>query len=204
MVAADDADGHVDIGAVAKHASGWQLDGLDEREVPVGPAEHAGDDVGDVEDAGDQEDLFDALVIALHDQDPDERRCDRHTDILGDVEELHAAGDSGELGGYVAEVDDDQEKEDDEGCAEAELFADEVAEAFAGDRSHASAHLLHDDEGDGDGDHRPQQAVAVLCARGRVGEDATGVIVDVGRDETGAEDGEEDQKPGLPSTRHVS
>ncbi len=64
----------------------------------------------------------------------------------------------------VAEVDDDEQDHDDEGDAEAELFADEVAEAFAGDDAHAGAHLLHDDEGEGDGDHRPEEGVAELGA----------------------------------------
>ncbi len=88
---------------------------------------------------------------------------------LRDVEELHAAGDAGELCHDVGEVDGDEQDHDDEGDAEAELFADEVAEAFAGDDAHAGAHLLHDDEGDGDGNHRPEQRVAELraCLRSR-------------------------------------
>jgi hypothetical protein len=71
------------------------------------------------------------------------------------------------------------------GDAQAELFADEVAEAFAGDHAHAGAHLLHDDQGQGDGNHGPEQRVAVLRAGLRVGEDAAGVVVDVGGDEAG-------------------
>ena len=164
-----------------------QLDRFDQREVPVGAAEHAGDDVGDVEDAGDEEDFFDALVVAFDDQRPDEQRADGHADVFADVEELHAAGDAGELRDDVAEVDDDEQEHDDEGHAQTELFADEVAEAFAGDGAHARAHLLHDDEREGDGDHRPEQRVAVLRSGLRVGEDAAGVVIDVGGDEAGAE-----------------
>ena len=106
------------------------------------------------------------------------------------MEELHAARDAGELGDDVAEVDDDEQDHHDEGHAEAELFADEVAEAFAGDDAHAGAHLLHDDEREGDGDHRPEEGVAELRASLRVGEDAAGVVVDVGRDEARAKYGE--------------
>ena len=58
----------------------------------------------------------------------------------------------------------------DEGDTQAELFADEIGEAFAGDGAHARAHLLDDDEGDGDGDHRPQQCVTELGACLGVGE----------------------------------
>ena len=166
--------------------------------MPVGAAEHAGDDVGDVEDAGDEEDLFDALVVALDDERPDDEGADRDADVFGDVEELHAAGDAGELGDDVGEVDDDEQDHDDEGDAEAELFADEVAEAFAGDDAHAGAHLLHDDEGEGDGDHRPEERVAVLRSGCGVGEDAAGVVVDVGGDEAWAEDGEDEDEPGSP------
>ena len=111
-------------------------------------------------------------------------------------EELHAAGDAGELGCDVAEVGEDEQDHGEEGDAEAELFADEVAEAFAGDGAHAGAHLLHDDEGDGDGDHGPEEGVAELRAGLGVGEDAAGVVVDVGGDEAGAKDREKGEEPG--------
>ncbi len=124
--------------------------------------------------------------------------ADGDADVFGDVEELHAAGDAGELGDDVAEVDDDEQDHDDEGHAEAELFADEVAEALAGDDAHAGAHLLHDDEREGDGDHRPEERVAELGAGLGVGEDAAGVVVDVGGDEARAEDGKEEDQPGSP------
>ena len=168
--------------------------------MPVGAAEHAGDDVGDVEDAGDEEDLFDALVVALDDEHPDDEGADGDANVFGDVEELHAAGDAGELGDDVGEVDGDEQDHDDEGDAEAELFADEVAEALAGDDAHARAHLLHDDEGEGDGDHRPEEGVAELGAGRGVGEDAAGVVVDVGGDEARAENGEDEDEPSSPDT----
>ena len=195
---ADDADGHVEVGLVVPDAAWGELDGLDEGEVPVGAAEHAGDDVGDVEDAGDEEDLLDALVVALDDEDPDDGGTDGDAGVFADVEELHAAGDSGELRDHVGEVHDDEQDHDDEGDAEAELFADEIAETFAGDHPHAGAHLLNDDEGEGDGDHRPEEGVAVLGSGGRVGEDAAGVVVDVGGDEAWTEHGKEEDEPGSP------
>jgi len=67
----------------------------------------------------------------------------------------NAAGDADELRHDVAEVDDDQQQHQDEGHAQAELFADEIAQALAGDGSHAGTHFLHHQQGDGDGDHGP-------------------------------------------------
>ena len=47
---------------------------------------------------------------------------------------------------------------------DAEVLADEIGEAFAGDRAHARAHLLRHDERDRDGNEQPQQRVAELRA----------------------------------------
>ena len=87
---ADDADGHVHIGLVAPHRSGRQLDGGQKRIVPTGLREHPGKDVADIDQRGDDEDLFRALVAALHHHVPDQRRAKRHGDELGDVKEVHA------------------------------------------------------------------------------------------------------------------
>ena len=90
-----------------------------------------------------------------------------------------------------------------EGHAEAELFADEIAEAFAGDDAHARAHLLHDDQRERDRDHGPEQRVAELRACLGVGEDAAGVVIDVGRDEAGAKHREEDRMSRVFHLRHM-
>ena len=186
---ADDADGHVDVGFVAPDGFFGQLDGGDEGVVPAGLREDAGEDVGDVDDGGDEEDLLDLLIVSADDEQPDEDGADRHRDEFRHVEEVQAAGDADEFGDDVGVVDDDQEQHDDDGDAQAELFADEVAEAFASDDAHAGAHLLHDDQGERYGDHHPQERVAVLRAGLRVGEDAARVVVEVGGDEARAEDG---------------
>ena len=60
-------------------------------------------------------------------------------------------------------------------------------------------HLLHDDQRDRDRDHRPEQRVAELRARLRVGEDAAGVVVDVRRDEARADDGEQQHETRFPA-----
>ena len=83
--------------------------------------------------------------------------------------------------------------------AEAELLADQIAQPLAGDRAHARRHLLHDDQRDRDRNHRPQQRVAELRAGQRVGEDAAGVVVDVGRDEARADDGQHQHEPRAPA-----
>ena len=85
------------------------------------------------------------------------------------------------------------------GDPEAEFFADQVAQALAGDRAHAGAHFLHHDQGERDRDHGPQQKMSELCAGVRVGEDAAGIVVDVRGNKARADDGEEQQDPGFPT-----
>ena len=119
------------------------------------------------------------------------------------MEQVQRAGDADEFGDHVGVVDHDQQHHEDEGDAQAELFADEIAEALAGDHAHAGAHLLHHDEGDGDGNHGPEQRVAVLRAGLGVGEDAAGVVIDVGGDESGAENGQKQQDPDSPALPHA-
>ena len=195
---ADDPDGHVDVGLVTPDRALGQAGGFDERVVPVRPAEHAGDDVRDVKHAGDEEDLLDLFVVALDDQRPDEHRADGHADVFADAEEADGAGDSDEFRDDVVEVDHHQQDHHDERHAQAELLADEVGEALAGDGAHARAHFLHHDQGDRDRYHGPQELVSVGGAGLRVGEDAARVVIDIGGDEAGAEDGEDDDQAHAP------
>jgi hypothetical protein len=76
-----------------------------------------------------------------------------------------------------------------------------VAQALARNRSHASAHLLHHDQRDGDRDHGPQKRVAELRPGLRIGKDSTGIVVDICGDEARPYDGEEQQQPELPSSQ---
>ena len=78
---ADDADGHVHVCLVAPDGVGGQLDGGQERVVPAGLREHAGKDVGDIDDGGDEEDFFRAFVVAANDQEPDQRRAQTGTEM---------------------------------------------------------------------------------------------------------------------------
>src|SRR5262249_58842674 len=53
------------------------------------------------------------------------------------------------------------------------------------------AHFYGDVEGDGKGDERPKQRVAVGAAGLGVGSDAAGVVIDVGGNDAGADDRKE-------------
>jgi hypothetical protein len=120
------------------------------------------------------------------------------------VEQVQTAGDADELGDNGCVVDDDQQDHEDEGEAETELLADHVAEALAGDHAHAGAHFLYHDQGDGDGEHGPEQGVAELGASLGVSEDAAGVVIDVGGDESRTEHGEKQEYAGSPALPHAA
>ena len=145
-----------------------------------------------------EEDLLHRLVAALDDDDPDEGRAERDAGPDRDSEEREAARDTGEFGDHIAEVGQNQTDHEEKGDAEAKLFADQIAEALAGDGSHAGSHLLHHDEGQSHGDHDPEQSVAELGPGLGVGPDAAGVVVDVGGDEARANHGQEHHETDSP------
>ena len=109
------------------------------------------------------------------------------------MQRLRGRGDAGEFGDGVAQVDSKCGNHDEERGAEAELFADEIGEAFARHHAHARAHFFGDVESDGHGDERPEQRVAELGAGGGVNGDAAGVVVHIRGDQAGADDGEEER-----------
>ena len=116
---------------------------------------------------------------------------------------MQRSGDADELRDHVGVVDHHQQDHQHKGEAQPELLADQVAEALARHHAHAGAHLLHHDQRDGDGNHGPQQRVAVLRACLRVGEDAAGVVIDVGGNESGAKHGQKQQYPDSPTLPHA-
>src|SRR4029077_3739492 len=79
--------------------------------------------------------------------------------------------------------------------AQAELFADQVGQSFARDRTHAGRHFLDDDQGDGGGNQRPEQRVAELCASVRIGENAARIVVNIRGNEAGTKYGKKSQQP---------
>ena len=196
------ADRHVDVALIPHRAFG-QRDGGAQRLVPVGLGENAGKDIRDVDERGGKEDFLGAFVVAAQHQRPYKKSADGHGDEFGNVEQVQRAGNADELGDDVGVIDHHQQHHEHEGDAQAELLADEVAEALARDHPHAAAHLLHHDERDGDGNHGPQQGVTVLCAGLRVGEDAAGVVIDIGGNESGTEHGQKEKDPDSPALPHV-
>ena len=122
---------------------------------------------------------------------------------LRNVEQVQRAGDADELRHHVGVVHHHQQDHQHEREAQPELLADQVAEALARDHAHARAHLLHHDQRDRDGNHGPQQRVAVLRAGLRVGEDAAGVVIDIGGNESGTENGQKQQYPDSPTLPHA-
>ncbi len=74
-----------------------------------------------------------------------------------------------------------------------EFFADQIGKTFARDRAHARAHLLGDDQQQRDGNQRPERQVAVFGAGLGIGKDAARVVIDVGGDESRADDREKNR-----------
>ena len=104
------------------------------------------------------------------------------------------------FGDDVAEIRNQNPEHHQERDPQAEFFADQIAQSFAGNRPHAGAHLLHHDQGDRNRDHRPQQHVAELRAGLRIRQDAAGIVVDIRGDEARSYDGEKQQDPELPAS----
>ena len=84
----------------------------------------------DVDDAGEEEDLFHALVVSLHRDKPDQHRRDRDRDELADPEQVERSCHARELRHDVREIQQDQQDHDEESDAQAELFADQVGQAL--------------------------------------------------------------------------
>src|ERR1035441_5330469 len=161
------ADQHVDIAGFQQQNGLYAVQG---GFLPIGLDQNSGDDVGNVEDAGEEEDLLDAQVVAFDQQEPDRDGRQRDGDVAADMEQLQGTGHAGEFGHHVGEVGQHQHAHQQEGDAQSELFADEVGESLAGDGAHAGTHLLDDDERHRDGQQGPQGQIAVARAGGGIGD----------------------------------
>ena len=84
---------------------------------------------------------------------------------LGHVKQVQRSGDADELRDHVGVVHHHQHHHQHEGQAQAEFLADQIAQSLARDHAHAGAHLLHHDQGDGDGNHGPQQRCSRTARR---------------------------------------
>ena len=174
------------------------------RTFHAGCGQRSGEDVGDIEERRGQEDLLHTLVLTFDDDQPDDHAANRYGHVARKTEQFQAGGDADKFRDHVAEVGDQNSQHHQKGDAEAEFFADQVAQALAGDRAHAGAHLLHHDQGQRDRDHGPQQEKSVLRPGLGVGQDAAGIVVDVGRDDPRPDYGEEQQGPASPSVSGAS
>ncbi len=114
------------------------------------------------------------------------------------MKQLQAAGDSREFRYDIAEVGDDQTQHHEKCDPQAIFFADQVAQTLARRRTHTGRHLLHNNQGDGHGDHDPEQKISKLGSGSGIGVNAAGVIVDIRGDEPGADDGQEHQQADSP------
>src|SRR3989442_847727 len=82
------------------------------------------------------------------------------------------------------------------------LIREEFGSPFPGDGSHARAHLLYQNQCDGDGNEGPEGEIPPARTRLRIRVDAAGVVINVGGDEPRAEDGQEDHDPRAPGFQH--
>ena len=112
-------------------------DGCFESVQPGRLGQHSRDDVGDVKKRSRQKHFLHGLVLPLDHDQPDNHRTDGHRVVLAEAEQFQAARDSGKFRDHVAEIDDDQSDHHQERDAKAKLFANQVAQALAGDRAHA-------------------------------------------------------------------
>jgi len=188
---ADDANRHHDGRAVEGQR---RADDLPPYLAPVRPCHEAGDEVGEVHRAGRQEDLLNLPVVAPEHDEPHEDSGQGHRDIARHAEDLRGGGHAGELGQSVGPVAQQHAAHDPDGHAHAEALADQVRQPLAGDGAHPGAHLLDDDERHRDRQHDPQQPVAEVATRQRVCGDAAGIVVHVGGDDAGPDDGEQQRQ----------
>jgi hypothetical protein len=103
----------------------------------------------------------------------------------------------------LPKVDDQDADHHEEGDAETEFLADEVAQALAGDRAHAGAHFLHHDQRERDRDHGPKKKMSKLCPGLGVDQDAAGIVIDVRGNKTRADYGEKEQDPGFRASEKL-
>ena len=135
------------------------------------------------------------FALPFDDEDPDHGGGERHRDRSGDAEDLQRLRDAGKFGDGVAQVREHQREQDPESDFDAEPLADQIGEAFAGDHAHPGAHLLDQNQREGDRDQRPQQRVAEVGAGLRVGGDSARVVVDIGGDDARADHREDRAQP---------
>ena len=118
------------------------------------------------------------------------------------MKQLEGTGDPGKVSHDIGEVHQHQQRHDEKRHAQAELFANQVREALAGNRAHARAHLLSENQGDGDWRQRPEREIPETRPGLRIRDDAAGVVIDNRGNESRAEDPQEDRDPDAQRFEH--
>ena len=170
--------------------------------APVRTREDRGDRIGEERDRHEHEDPLRELVGAADEQQPDRDGADRHGHVRRDARQPERSADAHELRDADTEVRDEHAGRREQRPADAVLLANQICEALAGDHPHPRGHLLHDDEGERDHDHHPEQCEAVAGADGRVRRDPPGVVAGVCGDQARAEDGENGEQPAARAPQH--
>jgi len=165
---------------------------------PVGMRKQGGKKVAEIEGTEDQKYDLDETIGTFEDQNPDNDSGQWNGNIFIEAKELAGGSDAGKFRNYVKQVDQETGDHDEEGGTQAKFLANEIGETFAGDDAHAGTHLHGDVEGYGHGDEGPEQRVAVGGACLGIGADAAGIVVDVGGDDAGADDGEKKEDAVAP------
>ncbi len=155
-----------------------------------------GDGIGEEGERHEEEDLFDAVIRATGDDEPDADGGQRHRDVFGDTDQLTGGGDARKFRDRDEDVGEEECHHGEGGAAYTEALANQVGEALARGRAHPRAHLLDHRQRDRDQHQRPEQAVAVARANTRPGGDGARVVARVGGDQAGAEKGEKQQWAG--------
>ncbi len=195
----DHANHHVQVGLLPKLGPLGRLEGCFRSDFPCRMRQRSRENVSDIEERRCQENFLNALVLTFHHDQPNDHGTHRHSDVPRQAEQFEAGGDANKFRYHVAEVGDQNSEHHQKRDAQAELFADQIAQALAGHRAHAGGHLLHHDQRECDRDHGPEQKKSVLRAGLGIGEDAAGIVVDVGGDDPRSDYSQEQQGPASQS-----
>ena len=140
-----------------------------------------------------------AEVSAGGDADQDQRR-DRDDDVTVEPEVFGGQPDSDELRADDQEVEQEQPRHRIPAPEAAESLDDELGQPDAGDGAQAHDHLLVHDQHRRQQQQGPEQRIAVVLARLRVGGDTAGVVVADQHDQPRADDRRQSEQPLPPGS----
>ena len=139
-------------------------DGFLSGEHPIRFGQNSGDDIGKIESAGHQKNLFHLPGASLDHEDPDGNRCERYRNVFADSKNFHGSCHTRKFRHGIAQIDRKGRQHHEEGRAKPEFLADKVGEPFARDNPHARAHFFADIQRNRHRNQRPQKRVTKLGA----------------------------------------